>query len=202
MSQIYALTDANLTPLITLKAQIKELLDGGVRIIQYRNKNQNHDIDLLKDINQICKDSGARFIINDDANLAKIIEASGVHIGKDDGSLQRARNLLGYDAYIGVSCYNDLECAKNAVENGADYIAFGSMFVSSIKPGAPICSFDIVKEAKSKLNTKIAVIGGINSSNIDLIKELDIEYIAIISALYTPNSITQNLAKLNTILKG
>ena len=80
MNQIYALTDQHFTPLNTLKAQINELLANGVKIIQYRNKSQIHDIALLKDISQICKNNGARFIINDNINLAKIIDDSGVII--------------------------------------------------------------------------------------------------------------------------
>ena len=202
MNQIYALTDQHFTPLNGLKAQINELLTGGVKIIQYRNKSQIHDIALLKDISQICKNSGAKFIINDDVQLAKIVDASGVHIGKDDDSLQKARDILGYNAYIGVSCYNDLERAKDAAKNGADYVAFGALFTSPTKPNASICSLDIIKEAKNNLTSKIAVIGGINSSNLNIVKELKIDYIAIVSALYTPGSITQNLANLNTILKG
>lgn len=202
MNQIYALTDQHFTPLNTLKAQINELLAGGVKIIQYRNKSQNHDIALLKDISQICKNSGAKFIINDDVRLAKMVDANGVHIGKDDDSLQKARDTLGYNAYIGVSCYNDLERAKDAVKNGADYVAFGALFASPTKPNASICSLDIIKEAKNNLTSKIAVIGGINSSNLNIVKDLEIDYIAIVSALYTSGSITQNLAKLNTILKG
>ena len=202
MNQIYALTDQHFTPLNTLKTQINELLANGVKIIQYRNKSQIHDIALLKDISQTCKNSGAKFIINDDVQLAKIIDASGVHIGKDDDSLQKARDILGYDAYIGVSCYNDLERAKDAVNNGADYIAFGALFASPTKPNAPLCSINTIKEAKAKLNSKIAVIGGINISNLNSVKDLEIDYIAIISALYTPGSITQNLTKLNAILKG
>ena len=131
-----------------------------------------------------------------------MVDASGVHIGKDDDSLQKARDILGYNAYIGVSCYNDLERAKDAAKNGADYVAFGALFTSPTKPNASICSLDIIKEAKNKLTSKIAVIGGINSSNLNIVKELKIDYIAIVSALYTPGSITQNLANLNTILKG
>ena len=202
MNQIYALTDQHFTPLNTLKAQINELLAGGVKIIQYRNKSQNHDISLLKDIAKICKNNNAKFIINDDVNLAQIVQADGVHIGKDDETLKRARDILGHKAFIGVSCYNDLERAKDAVKNGADYVAFGALFASPTKPNASICSLDIIKEAKNNLTSKIAVIGGINSSNLNIVKDLEIDYIAIVSALYTSGSITQNLAKLNTILKG
>ena len=202
MNQIYALTDQHFTPLNTLKAQINELLAGGVKIIQYRNKSQNHDISLLKDIAKICKNNNAKFIINDDVSLAQIVQADGVHIGKDDETLKRARDILGYNAYIGVSCYNDLERAKDAVKNGADYVAFGALFASPTKPNASICSLDIIKEAKNNLTSKIAVIGGINSSNLNIVKDLEIDYIAIVSALYTSGSITQNLTKLNTILKG
>ncbi|MCR8696452.1 MULTISPECIES: thiamine phosphate synthase [Campylobacter] len=202
MNQIYALTDQNFTPNHTLKAQINELLNSGVKIIQYRNKSQNHDISLLKEIAKICKSYNSKFIINDDVNLAKIVQASGVHIGKDDESLKRARDILGYEAFIGVSCYSDLNLARNATKNGADYIAFGSLFPSSSKPNAPLCPLNIIKEARLKFKEKIAVIGGINSSNLNLIKDIGVDYIAIISALYTGGSIKDNIDKLNRALKG
>lgn len=202
MNQIYALTDQYFTPLNTLKAQINELLAGGVKIIQYRNKSQNHDISLLKDIAKICKNNNAKFIINDDVSLAQIVQADGVHIGKDDETLKIARDILGYKAFIGVSCYNDLNLAQNAITNGADYIAFGAIFPSLSKPNATLCSLDIIKEARVKFKTKIAVIGGINSLNLKEIKDIGVDYIAIISALYTDGSISENLIKLNRALKG
>lgn len=201
MNELYVLSDSVWTPNSKLFESINELLDCGVKFIQYRNKNSDHDVNLLKKIANSCDARGAKFIINDDPNLAKITGAHGVHIGRGDGSLQKAREILGDDAIIGVSCYDDLNLAEFAAKNGASYVAFGAMFASKTKPFAPLCDFSVVKKARESLNVKIAVIGGINASNSARIRALNADFIAVVSAAYTPGKISENIANLKEILE-
>jgi len=84
----------------------------------------------------MCAARGVTFIVNDDADLALAVDAAGVHLGRDDISVAAARTRLGSAAIIGVSCYDSLERAADAVREGADYIAFGSFFPSTVKPDA------------------------------------------------------------------
>lgn len=192
---LYVLSDDSLTPPQTILAQMKEVLEFGISIIQLRDKTRS-DAELepiARDLQKLCKEHGATFIINDRINLAQKIGADGVHIGIEDGSLHEARLLLPH-AIIGVSCYGDLERAKEAVEGGADYVAFGSFFPSPTKPHSKTVPLEIIQKAKAELSVPICVIGGINSENIHLVKDADM--ISVVSAAYTPNFISQNLASL------
>ena len=192
---LYVLSDDSLTPPQTILAQMKEVLEFGVSIIQLRDKTRS-DAELepiAQDLQKLCKEYGATFIINDRINLAQKIGADGLHIGIDDGSLHEARRILP-NAIIGVSCYGDIERAKEAAEGGADYVAFGSFFPSPTKPHSKTVLLEIIQKAKAELSVPICVIGGINSENIHLVKDADM--ISIVSAAYTPNSISQNLASL------
>lgn len=201
MSELYVLTDSSYTPQSSIYEQVRELLLADIKFIQYRNKNEKHDIGLLKDLSNLCKDFGAKFIINDDPNLAKKVGACGVHLGKKDTNLIAARDILGYEAYIGVSCYNDLNLALNAMNNGASYVAFGALYHSNTKPKASICDMQTIKNAKEILNIPICLIGGINISNIKTVDALNPDLIAIVSAAYIPNNICENIKSLHKNLR-
>ncbi|AII15097.1 thiamine phosphate synthase [Campylobacter iguaniorum] len=201
MNQLYILTDSNFTPPSELKNAVQEILNSGIKLIQYRNKSQNHDINLLKWVVSLCDEFGAKLIINDDPILAVNCGAHGVHVGKEDGGVLRAREILGDKAIIGASCYNDINLAIKAQNDGASYVAFGAMFTSQTKPNAKLCDHEIVKKAKEILSIPVCVIGGINSSNLQSVCALKPDYIAIISAAYKPNSITQNIVNLQNIIR-
>ena len=145
-------------------------------------------------------DYGARFIVNDDVKFAAKIGANAVHIGKDDGGVKAARKILGGDAFIGVSCYDDLNLALKAQDDGASYAAFGALFASPTKPHAPLCKFETIMRAKEILRIPVCAIGGINAANIAQIAALNPDYIAVISALYRPASIKENLRNLQAFL--
>lgn len=226
MSELYVLSDPKFTPLNTLFDNVKELLDSGVKFIQYRNKfssfvkfdepkytkfdtqiyenlsqTQQNELKILCEISQICDKFGAKFIINDNPNLAQICNAHGVHIGKDDADFIKAREILGDDKIIGVSCYDDLNLAVKYQNLGANYVAFGAVFPSQTKPNATHCNTSTIKKAKQILHTKIAIIGGINASNLAEILDLEADYIAVVSAAYEPKSISENISNLAQILR-
>lgn len=195
MSEIYAITDDVLTPEETIFKQCEELLRCGVKILQYRTKKELNEL-IAGNLLNLCHKFNAKFIINDNVNLAAKIKADGVHIGKDDMAITLARKLLGQNAIIGVSCYNDVNLAISAQNQGASYVAFGAMFASQTKPNALYCERETIKKAKQILRIPICVIGGINPSNIKEICALKPDYIAVISALYKPNCIKENYENL------
>jgi thiamine-phosphate diphosphorylase len=195
VAEIYAITDDILTPSSSILIKSKELLECGVKILQYRTKKPPDD-QVAKSLIKICHQFDAKLIINDNIEYAAKVNADGVHIGKDDGEVRMARKILGNNAIIGVSCYNDINLAIKAQEFGASYVAFGAMFDSKTKQNAPKCDFGIVQKAKQILQIPICVIGGINASNISQILKLKPDLIAVISALYQPNSIKQNYKEL------
>ena len=200
MSEIYAITDDVLTPENSVLEQTRELLECGVKFLQYRTKLEPKNERVATALKELCESYGARFIVNDDVKFAAKIGANAVHIGKDDGGVKAARKILGEDAFIGVSCYDDLNLALKMQDEGASYAAFGALFASQTKPHAPLCKFETIMRAKEILRIPICVIGGINAANIAQIAALNPDYVAVISALYRPASIKDNLRNLQAFL--
>ena len=124
-------------------------------------------------------------IINDDALLARQVDADGVHLGGEDGSVETARVQLGSSKIIGVSCYNRLERAREAVKQGADYVAFGSFFSSTVKPDALTATADLLRQARRETGVPIVAIGGITANNGAPLLEAGATALAVISALFS-----------------
>lgn len=160
---LYVITDSQLTPSQHLIECVALALRGGAALVQYRDKSMDaaRRAREARELAVLCRAHRVPLIINDDAALAASAGADGVHLGRDDGDIAQARRVLGENAIIGASCYNALESALRAQEQGADYVAFGAFFPSATKPRAVRADADILKQAKQKLRIPIAAIGGI-----------------------------------------
>lgn len=130
-----------------------------------------------------CADAGVAFIVNDDPRLAHALAADGVHLGEHDDAIAEARALLGDDAIIGASCYDDLQRARDAVAAGADYIAFGAFFPSTTKPGARRASIDLLRDSE-QLGVPRVAIGGITPDNARPLVDAGADLIAVISGVF------------------
>ena len=201
MAEIYAISDDILMPENLALEYAREILECGVKFFQFRSKKAVKNEKLASEILNLCEKFGAKFIVNDDVKFAKKIGAKAVHLGKDDENIKEAFDILGKDAYVGVSCYNDINLAINAAKNGASYAAFGSVFTSPTKPNAPKCELEVVKEAKQILNLPVCVIGGINETNISSISHAKPDLIAVISAIYKDGNIKENIKNLQEIIE-
>ena len=201
MAEIYAISDDILMPENLALEYAREILECGVKFFQFRSKKAVKNEKLASEILNLCEKFGAKFIINDDVKFAKKIGAKAVHLGKDDEGIKEAFEILGKDAYVGVSCYNDISLAINAAKNGASYVAFGSVFTSLTKPNAPKCGLEVVKEAKQILNLPVCVIGGINETNIGSLSHVKPDLIAVISAIYKDDNIKENIKNLQKIIE-
>ncbi|MEJ6648920.1 MAG: thiamine phosphate synthase, partial [Burkholderiales bacterium] len=158
---IYAITP-DINDLDRLVLMVEQALSGGVRLFQYRNKVSAPDQRRLvaQRLNDIIESSGGSLIINDDPKLAKVVNARGVHIGKEDAALEIARDILGPSKIIGVSCYDNLPMALDMQSRGADYLAFGAFFPSLSKLTATPVSIDILRLARtSGIKIPIVAIG-------------------------------------------
>ena len=202
MAEIYAISDDILMPENLALEYAREILECGVNFFQFRSKKAVKNERLASEILNLCEKFGAKFIVNDDVKFAKKIGANAVHLGKDDEGIKEAFEILGKDAYVGVSCYNDINLAINAAKNGASYVAFGSVFTSPTKPNAPKCGLEVVKEAKQILNLPVCVIGGINETNIGSLSHAKPDLIAVISAIYKDGNIKENIKNLQKIIKN
>ena len=202
MAEIYAISDDILMPENLALEYAREILECGVKFFQFRSKKAVKNEKLASEILNLCEKFGAKFIVNDDVKFAKKIGAKAVHLGKDDENIKEAFEILGKDAYVGVSCYNDINLAINAAKNGASYVAFGSVFTSPTKPNAPKCDLEVAREAKQILNLPVCVIGGINETNIGSLSYAKPDLIAIISAIYKDGNIKENIKNLQKIIKN
>ncbi len=120
-----------------------------------------------------------------------------MHLGKDDFSLTIARQVLGENAIIGVSCYNDLNLAREAENNNADYVAFGAIFSSATKPEANVAGLDIITKAKQQLSIPVCTIGGITQENIQQVIQQGADMAAVISGIFSADNIKQSTTTLS-----
>jgi thiamine-phosphate pyrophosphorylase len=181
---LYAITDGKEGDLLLAQAQIA--LSNGVRILQYRDKSQDHlrRLTEAKALAHLCRAHDALFIVNDDVQLAAAVAANGVHLGRDDPDLAQARQNLGPSAIIGVSCYNQLDRAQVAVEQGADYLAFGRFFPSRTKPEAVLADPGLLHQAKRKWRLPLVAIGGITPENGGLLTQAGADMLAVIQGVF------------------
>ena len=164
---LYAITDSRLIPPGELEQRVSLAIAGGATVIQYRAKGSAAaaDIDEVAAVARLCRQHGVPLIVNDDVELAAAVGAAGVHLGRDDASLHMARARLGTEAIIGISCYNDLQRARQAVQAGADYVAFGRFYPSRSKPEAVLAEPALLTRASRELAIPLVAIGGITPAN-------------------------------------
>jgi thiamine-phosphate pyrophosphorylase len=155
---------------------------GALCALQYRSKSADAARRLreARMLVQLCRAHGVPLIVNDDVEIALASGADGVHLGRDDGSLKAARSRLK-GRLIGVSCYDSLENARIAVAEGADYVAFGSVFASATKPGAvraPLALF------AHDLGVPKVAIGGVTAQNAAQLRAAGADAVAVITDLF------------------
>jgi thiamine-phosphate pyrophosphorylase len=154
-------------------------------VLQYRNKTATPMVrrEQAEALRALCASHGVGLIVNDDLLLAEAIAADGVHLGEHDGDPRAARERLGPDAIIGVSCYADLDRARAAAAQGASYIAFGAFFPSPTKPLARHASLDLLRESAGLGLARVAI-GGITADNASLVVAAGADLIAVISGVF------------------
>lgn len=189
---LYGITDSQLLPddNSLLKAA-EQALHGGMKVLQYRDKSDDHN----KRLNQagalkvLCHQHKALLIINDDVELAASVEADGVHVGQSDTSVMAVRERLGEYAIIGVSCEGSIDLAQKAVNAGANYVAFGKFFESKTKPDAKPANISLLPEAKQRFKVPVVAIGGITVDNAPQIIEAGADMIAVVNNLFAASDI-------------
>mgnify|MGYP001308972673 CR=1 FL=1 len=189
---IYAVTPDGLSE-ETLYKKVYKLLEKGVSILQYRDKfrSPKQKIIIAKELRNICNKFDSLLIINDDAKLAKKVGANGVHLGQKDMPCEEARNILGPDSIIGISCQNNLGLAFNAQSEGADYVAFGSLFSTKSKADVLHCSLEDLTSFVKEIKIPSVAIGGINLRNFLTIKNSGVDMIAMSSGLFFEEDISE-----------
>ena len=195
---LYAITDGRLHG-EKLYAAVTAALNGDVRLLQYRNKSTDtgRREQEARELRRLTQRTDCLFIVNDDPQLALKVDADGVHIGQSDSELVRARQLLGADKLIGVSCNNRLELARIAQSQGADYVAFGRFFASVSKPDAPQAELSLLQTARREIHLPIVAIGGITPENAGQLLGAGADMLAVINGIFGQNEIEAAARRLD-----
>jgi thiamine-phosphate pyrophosphorylase len=203
ISGLYAVTPDELDTK-TLCTNVEASLSGGVKLLQYRNKMANVDLRLQQAtaLLALCRSYKVPLIINDHLDLCAEIDADGLHLGATDCDLGAARRLLGTDKIIGSSCYNRLDLAEKAQEQGASYIAFGACFTTNTKQNVVNAPLSIFFEAKNSLKIPLVAIGGISLENVASVKKAGADAIAVVNALFNAKDIKYMAQQLTETFKS
>lgn len=186
---LYAIADSSVLSEEELLEKVNIVLENGAAMLQYRDKAGVFKYAV--EMKQLCNQYNIPLIINDSLQLAKQLDADGVHLGKDDSDLKTARDFLGNEKIIGVSCYNDLNRAIQMQAMGATYVAFGAFFSSHTKPLAVQANLELLKEAKKQLSIPVVCIGGITLENADQLISNGADYLAVIQGLFKSHDLAK-----------
>lgn len=188
--KLYAVTDSMWLNGRTLAECVKEALDGGATFMQIREKELPYDefVALAKEVKEVCDNYNVPYVVNDEVQIAKEIDADGVHIGQSDEELTTARKILGPDKIIGVSAQT-VEQAILAEKNGADYLGVGSIFSTSTKLDADDVSLDTLRQICEAVSIPVVAIGGISLYNIPELKDSKCHGAAVVSAIFANDDI-------------
>lgn len=189
---LYAITDAALQPAEQLVSSVHQALKGGAKLIQYRDKSTHtaRRLQQASALTELCNQFQVPLIINDDIKLAQACRAHGVHLGQNDSDPKTARQQLGEQAIIGVSCYDQWSLAVQAATLKVDYIAFGRFFSSRTKPNALQANMDLIPRAGRQLQIPVVAIGGITPENGSRLVAAGASMLAAIHGVFAAADIT------------
>ena len=188
--RLYAVTDSAWLNGRSLAEVVREAIEGGATVVQYREKNKGYE-DMLKEAREVCavcREYGVPFIMNDSVEIAIAVNADGVHLGLDDGDLKAARELLGEGKIIGASTHNVQE-ALSAQAQGADYLGCGAVFGSTTKTDISSITPEILAQVTSAVQIPVVAIGGINRDNISKLNGCSLAGAAVVSAIFAQKDI-------------
>jgi len=199
---LYAVTDRSWLNGKSLYEQVEEAIKGGTTFVQLREKNLDEDAFLneAKEIQQLCRKYRIPFVINDNVEIAKKINADGVHVGQSDMEAADVRDIIGDDKILGVSAQT-VEQAVLAEKQGADYLGVGAVFPTGSKADAEDVSYETLKAICQAVKIPVVAIGGIGAGNVLKLKDSGIAGIAVISAIFAAEDIraaTKKLKQLTT----
>lgn len=202
IADLYAITP-DLADTGELLRRVRAALAGGVRVLQYRNKTATPALrsTQARALQALCSAAGVPLIINDHLELALECGAAGLHLGGDDGDLATARARLGPQRLLGASCYDRIELAAAAIDAGADHIAFGSFFPSTVKPGAVRPPLELISRAKQRFAVPVVAIGGITPQNAAQLLTAGVDAVAVISAVFAAENISAAARSFQTLFE-
>ncbi|NJK34035.1 MAG: thiamine phosphate synthase [Oscillatoriales cyanobacterium SM2_2_1] len=171
-------------PVPNLLAVVRSALEGGVDLVQYREKEgiDRDRLALAEALRGLCAEFGVLFLVNDRIDLALAVDADGVHLGQQDLPVAIARQLLGHDKLIGLSTTNPDELSA-AMATDVDYVGVGPVYATPTKPGKSAAGFEYVRYAAAQCDRPFFAIGGVDLENVAAIREAGAQRVAVVRAL-------------------
>ncbi|EGD58651.1 thiamine-phosphate pyrophosphorylase [Novosphingobium nitrogenifigens DSM 19370] len=185
--------------------RLARALDAGpVAAFQFRVKNiDDHEAArLAAPLRDICAQRDVAFVVNDSIGLAKRLNADGVHLGQEDGDVADARERLGRDVQIGVTCHDSRHLAMAAGEAGADYVAFGAFFPSTTKETKHQADLDLLRWWSSVFELPVVAIGGITPENCVPLVEAGADFLAVSNAVWGGDEVAAVQAFARAMAEG
>lgn len=198
--RLYAVTDRTWLRGRELAACVQQVIEGGATFVQMREKHsdQEESLQLARDVQAVCAQACVPFVIDDDVETARRVDADGVHVGQDDMACRTARAVLGPDKIIGVSVRTVAEALK-AEHDGADYLGVGALFPTSTKPDAVDVSLDELRAICAEASIPVVGIGGLDEQTIPALKGSGACGAAIVSALFASEDCRASAQRLRAI---
>lgn len=199
---LYAVTDRHWLDGRRLIDVVRESLDGGVTMVQLREKTleEGKFLEEAKELQALCRERGVPFLVNDNVEIAREMNADGVHVGQSDMEALDVRAILGPDKILGVSAQT-VEQAILAEKHGADYLGVGAVFPTGSKDDADDVSYDTLKAICQAVSIPVVAIGGITQQNVEKLAGSGICGVAVISAIYAAKDVKAAAADLKATVK-
>ena len=183
-SSLYLITDSTSYTEEEFLCRIEQALQGGVTLLQLREKEKStrEYIELAEKVHTITKRYKVTLIIDDRIDVALAVDAEGVHVGASDMPVATARRLMGREKIVGATA-KTVPWAKEAYEQGADYLGVGAIYPTTTKVKTVLTSTDTLREICKAVPIPVNAIGGLNKDNIDVLVEIPIAGICVVSAI-------------------
>jgi len=204
LPRLYAIIDAAQTGNRSTAAVSDALLAAGVKLIQYRDKQASSRVlyENSLELAARARQANAVLIVNDRADVARVVQADGVHVGQDDLSVELVRRVLGAGKRIGCSTHHP-DQVRDADRSPADYIAFGPIFETQGKQQPdPVVGLEGLRDARRLTRKPLVAIGGITLKNARAVMEAGADSVAVISDLLTPDDIESRARDFLKLLGG
>lgn len=181
---------------------VKAMIDGGIKIIQYRDKTKSikEKVKEAREIRELCKRNGVIFIVNDHVDIAILVDADGVHIGQDDMDPSDVRKLIGDNKIIGLSTHSEEQGMKAYLNPDVDYIGVGPIFPTTTKDTAPV-GLGYLEYAVKNLHLPFTAIGGIKEHNLHEIISRGAKNVCLVSDIVGADNITEKVKELQKLMK-
>ncbi len=192
LSGLYVILDTTIAKSKDLLEVASQIIDGGADIIQFRDKklSMREIVQKALPVRKLTEKAKVLFTVNDRPDIALELDADGVHLGQNDICLNSARKILGKEKLIGISTHN-LEQAKKAEAEGADYISVGPIFATPLKKDTKPVGLNLIEKVRNTIKIPFVAIGGINLGNIDQVLNAGAKTVAVIRAVLQAEDITR-----------